>query len=152
MKKLLLILTVVAFATSANAQELGLRFNGGGKNFGSGIAIDGIFELGQFSRIHADVVFFDGGIGAEALYNFVHQPLPVELAGLNWYAGAGLAFNAGNSFFNAGVNVEAGLEYDFRTEFNLPFTISMDYRPTLWIIESTQFNFGGFGVNLRYCF
>ena len=48
---LLAIITIVtAGALTSNAQELGIRF--GGTNSNGGVAIDGVFEAGRFSRIH----------------------------------------------------------------------------------------------------
>jgi hypothetical protein len=28
----------------------------------------------------------------------------------------------------------------------------LDYRPTFWIVEETDFDAGGFGLNIRYVF
>ena len=51
--------------------------------------------------------------------------------------------------FFLGVSGEIGIEYHFDT---VPIAIGLDYRPTFWIIEETDFDAGGFGLNIRYVF
>ena len=63
--RLLAILAiVVGGALSSNAQEVGIRF--GGTNGAGGAAVDAIFSAGEFSRIHADLGFYKGGVGIDA--------------------------------------------------------------------------------------
>jgi len=65
MKKILLTIFVVAgFFQLSQAQEVGIRFDDA---FGGHYAVDGVFGLGKFSRIHANVSFGNDGIGVEAL-------------------------------------------------------------------------------------
>ena len=56
----------LVLAFNSQAQELGLRF---GNVNGNNVALDGVFALGDFSRIHADVRFGNGGVGIDALWN-----------------------------------------------------------------------------------
>jgi len=140
MKKLILLLTVFV-SLSANAQEIGIRF---GEVSGNNIAVDGVFDLNG-SRIHANVSFGDG-IGLDALWDFVYKPLSNE--SINWYAGVGPSVYFGDDFF-LGVSGEIGLEYIFD---GVPIVIGLDYRPTFWIVENTEFEWGGFGLNVRYRF
>ena len=87
MTKILAIVAILAAGVlSSNAQEVGIRF--GGTNGAGGAAIDGIFGLGDFSRIHADLGFYKGGVGIDALWDFLHKPLGGE--SFNWYLGVGL--------------------------------------------------------------
>jgi len=68
MKKLYLILIIgLSTCTFSRAQELGVRF---GDISGGNAAIDGVFSLGKFSRIHADVSFGNSGVGIGALLEF----------------------------------------------------------------------------------
>ncbi len=143
-KKLVLISTLAVFTiglTKVNAQEIGIRFGDalGNKN---SIAIDGIIGLGKFSRVHVDVSF-GNGVGIELLADFIYKPLGGE-AGLYWYVGAGPALFLGDPFI-LGISGEIGLEY----RFSFPMSLSADYRPTLVIIEDTDFK-NGFGLNVRY--
>jgi hypothetical protein len=144
MKRLLLI---VIFAFSAvyfaNAQEIGIRF--GGVNGGGGAAIDGVFETG-IGRVHADLGFYHGGLGIDALWDFVYKPLSGEA--FNWYLGVGPTMTIGETFW-LGACGEAGLEYRFN---NVPVSLSFDWRPTLWIVEETRFGADSFGLNVRYIF
>ena len=142
MKKLFILFAALIFITSAmSAQELGLRF---GKATGGNVAIDGIFPLFGWSRVHGDVSFGDG-VGIDLLWDFVYQPLGGEA--FNWYAGVG-AFTFLGDPFALGVAGELGLEY----RFQFPMSLSLDWRPTFRIVENTNFDAGGFGLNVRYIF
>ena len=63
MKKVLLTIFVVTSSFQVNqAQEVSIRF---GDLFGGHYAVDGVFRLGEFSRIYADVSFGNDSVGAE---------------------------------------------------------------------------------------
>ena len=143
MKKFLLILSIlIAFATVSSAQELGVRF---GDVSGGNVAVDGIIGIGSWSIIHADISFGDG-VGIDALWDFIYQPISGEA--FYWYAGVG-AFTFLGSDFALGTAGELGLEYKFN---NAPISISADWRPYLQIIDNTYFHAGSFGLNVRYVF
>ncbi len=141
------ILAVFAFVVCAgltsNAQELGIRF--GGTNSHGGAAIDAVFGVGQFSRIHADLGIYKGGVGIDAVWDFLYKPLGNEA--FNWYLGVGPSTYIGDDF-ELGVSGEIGLEY----RFNIPLALGLDWRPTFWIIDETKFGAGSFGLNVRYVF
>ena len=144
MKKVLLALALIAGTISfTNAQELGVRFG----NISAGnVAIDGVFSTGQFSRIHADVSFGSGGVGIDALWDFLYRPLGDEA--FNWYAGAGVFTFIGDDF-DLGIIGEIGLEYRFKS---VPLALGLDWRPYLKIIDETSFGADGFGLNVRWVF
>ncbi len=144
MKKVLITLALIAGTISfTNAQELGVRFG----NISAGnVAIDGIFSTGQFSRIHADVSFGGGGVGIDALWDFLYRPLGDEA--FYWYAGAGVFTFIGDNF-DLGIIGEIGLEYRFKA---VPIALGLDWRPYLKIIDETKFGADGFGLNVRWVF
>jgi len=143
MKKLLFIALIsLAMTGFAGAQELGVRF--GDISSANNFAIDGIFSSGKFSRIHADLSFGDGGVGVDALWDFIYKPLGVE--SFNWYLGAGPYIRIDEPFW-LGVAGEVGLEYKFK---GAPIALGLDWRPSVSIIEETDFHPGGFGLNIRY--
>ncbi|MBI1315590.1 outer membrane insertion C- signal [bacterium] len=142
MKKLFLNLCLIVSA-GLSAQEVGIRF---GNVSGNNVAVDGVFSVGDWSRIHANASFGDG-LGLDALWDFVDKPIGGEA--FSWYAGVGPSMYAGNELFLLGASGEIGLEYHFNT---VPFALGLDYRPTFWILEETEFEFGGFGLNVRYVF
>ena len=144
MKRFVLCLFILASFHSARSQELGLRF---GSNVGSDVAIDGVFALGQFSRIHADVSFHDG-VGIEALWNPLFRPLTADVPGLHWYLGVGPWVFIGDPF-SFGAAGEIGLEYRFS---EVPIAIGADWRPTLRIIDDTDMFWDRFGLNIRWVF
>jgi hypothetical protein len=144
MRKVYLILLFLLVACSYSySQEIGVRV--GNVSAGS-VAIDGIFSVSKFSRVHADISFGDGGVGIDALWDFLYKPLNGE--NFNWYLGAGPYIQIDDPFW-LGVAAEAGLEYRFS---GAPIALGIDWRPALSIVEETKFHFEGFGVNVRYVF
>ncbi|MEC3907920.1 hypothetical protein VOI54_12895 [Tamlana sp. 2201CG12-4] len=140
MKNLLLgIFTMLSVAL--NAQEIGIRF---GQVSGNDVAVDGVFDLNG-SRIHANVSFGDS-VGLDALWDFVYEPIGDD--GFHWYAGVGPSAHIDDKFLLGGSG-EIGAEYVFN---DVPIVIGIDYRPTFWIIEDTDFEWGGFGLNVRFRF
>ncbi len=138
MKKILFTILILAgFIQFNHAQEIGIRI---GDAVGGHYAIDGILSLPGFGRIHADVSFGDG-VGVEALWDFIYQPL----GEFSLYVGAG-AFAFLGDPFQLGVSGEIGLEY----HFDFPIAVGVDWRPSFRIVEDTNFSASGFGVNVRY--
>lgn len=144
MKQLKILSIVILLFAAGNfdlrAQEVGIRF---GDFYGNNVAIDGIFALGEFSRIHADVSFGGNGLGIDALWNPIYDDIPDT--DLQWYAGFGPALYLGDDF-RFGVAGEVGAEYAFS---DVPITIGLDFRPYLFLIEETEFR-AGFGLNVRW--
>lgn len=136
---ILTMLTIGSF-TGLQAQEVGIRF---GDFYGNNVAIDGVFALGEFSRIHADVSFGGNGLGIDALWNPIYDDIPDT--DLQWYAGFGPALYLGDNF-RFGAAGEVGAEYAFS---DVPITIGLDFRPYLFLVEQTEFR-AGFGLNVRW--
>lgn len=147
MKKLLILLSFMAFGTiTANAQELGIRF---GDVTGGDVAVDAIFATGKFNRIHADVSFGNGGLGVDALWDFLYRPINIDQEeGFYWYVGAGPSVFLNDPFFLSAMS-EVGAEYRFS---DVPLSLSIDWRPTLVLVENTDFVTNFFGFNARYVF
>lgn len=142
-RQLFFILTLVTGTLlTSNAQEIGIRF--GGTNSHEGAAIDGIFNSGKFNRIHADLGVYSGGIGIDALWDFINKPLGDEA--FNWYLGVGPSIFIGNSPL-FGASGEIGIEYHFKAA---PIAVGLDLRPTFWLIDETRISAGSFGLNIRY--
>jgi hypothetical protein len=141
MKKTFILIIFCFSYYFINAQELGIRF---GKVAGNDVAIDAVFSAGEFSRIHADLSF-GHGLGLDALYDFIYKPLG---SGFSWYVGAGPTMLIDDPFF-LGISGELGLDYHFE---KVPISISGDWRPTFYIIEDTDFDADGFGINVRWVF
>ena len=140
-KGLTLIAALMLITTIASAQEVGIRW---GDVTGGDVAVDAVFSLGKFSRVHGDISF-GNGVGVDLLWNFIYRPIGGEA--LNWYAGVG-PYAVFDDPFTLGVVGELGLEY----RFNFPISVSADWRPSFQIIDNTDFHAGGFGLNVRYIF
>jgi len=141
-KALFFVLLFTSISSYSFSQELGVRV---GNTTAGNVAIDGVFSVSKFSRIHADLSF-GNGVGIDALWDFLYRPLSDEA--FNWYLGAGPYIQIDDPFW-LGAAFEAGLEYRFT---GAPITLGIDWRPRLSIIETTDFHFDGFGVNVRYVF
>lgn len=144
MKKLLFFaLLTFGIFVSSNAQELGVRF---GDVTGGNVALDALFTTSDFSMVHADVSFGNGGVGVDLLWDFVYRPLG-DIP-MNWYLGAGPVAFVGNDFILGGAG-ELGLAYKIP---DVPISISADWRPTFVLIDTSTFVGDRFGLNLRYVF
>lgn len=139
--KILLILTIISTgAVASNAQEIGARF---GDISGGNIAVDGIFGIGKYNRLHADVSF-GTGIGGDILWDFLYRPLGD--ATVNYYVGIGPYIWVNDPLW-LGAVAEIGLEYRFDS---LPIAIGADWRPAFSLIEKTGFHTSSYGINVRY--
>lgn len=136
-------LLCVGLALESEAQEVGIRF---GNFSGNNVAVDGVFALGDFSRIHANVSFGGGGVGIDALWHPLFRP--VGNSDFNWYAGFGPSLFLGDPF-SLGAAGEIGIEYAIA---DVPITIGADWRPVFVIVENTRFTGDGFGFNIRWRF
>lgn len=137
MKKFIVLIMFAFIGFTTYAQEIGVRF---GEVLGNNVALDM-----KFGRLHADVSF-GNGVGVELLWDLLYGPLGSEA--LNYYVGLGLSALIDDPFW-FGISAEAGLEYRFS---GIPIVIGADWRPTFFIIEESEFDAGGFGVNIRWVF
>ncbi|MHA7130432.1 outer membrane insertion C- signal [Algoriphagus namhaensis] len=137
------VLLFIGLTMESNAQELGIRF---GNFSGNNVAVDGVFALGDFSRIHANVSFGGGGVGIDAIWHPLYRP--VGNSDFMWYAGFGPSLFLGDPF-SLGAAGEIGIEYPIR---DVPITIGADWRPVFVLIEDTNFAADGFGLNIRWRF
>ncbi|GMQ25348.1 hypothetical protein Aoki45_20300 [Algoriphagus sp. oki45] len=133
----------VALTIQSQAQELGLRF---GNVNGNNVALDGVFALGDFSRVHANLSFGNDGVGIDALWNPVYDN--IADSDFKWYAGFGPSLFLADDF-RFGVAGEIGAEYLFT---DVPITLGLDWRPYFILVEETTFDAGGFGLNIRWRF
>lgn len=143
MKKVVLLFAFLLVGFAGYSQELGIRF---GDVLGNDVAIDGMFKAGKAQRIHANLSFGDERVGAEVLWHLLYKPLGGE--SFHWYVGVGPSALLGNQF-KLGASGEIGLEYRFNS---VPLAMGVDWRPTLFIVDETDFSSRGFGFNVRYVF
>jgi len=140
---LVLFFAVAASIQKSNAQEVGIRF---GNFYSNNVALDAVFGLGQFSRVHADLSFGGNGVGLDALWNPIYRP--VSTSDFNYYLGFGPSFYFGDPFA-FGVAGEIGIEYAFE---GVPIVIGADWRPNFRLVEDTDFLADQFGLNIRWRF
>lgn len=146
MKKSILIITISLISSFTFSQELGFRL---GQVTASDAAIDAIFSTGQFNRIHANLSFGGGGMAVDTLWDFLYRPFKIEdEEGFFWYVGAGPSMYINDPFLLSAMS-EVGVEYRFE---DVPISLGFDWRPTLVIVEQTDFVVDFFGFNARYVF
>ena len=144
MKRIFLVVAIASLTYSGYGQEIGARF---GDVVGNNVAVDAMFSTGKYNRLHADVSF-GSGVGAELLWDFLYRPFAIENEAFNWYVGVGPSVLFDDPFL-LGFSGEIGTEYRFD---GVPIALGIDWRPTFYIIEDTDFHWGGFGFNARYIF
>jgi hypothetical protein len=145
MKRIIIITSFLFSTCFVKGQELGLRF-GNVSGDANNVAIDGIFSLGEFSRVHADLSL-GHNVGLDMLWDFINKPLGTT-EGLTYYIGAGPFLIFSDPFYFGAVG-EIGLEYKFS---EAPIALGLDWRPYMPIIQDFDFYGGGFGLNVRYIF
>lgn len=141
MKKLIILLIFTICAT-VSAQEIGIRL---GSFYKSNVAIDGIVNFEDNTRLHGNITFGDG-IGADLLYDFTVEKLAIKKLDFQYYFGMGLSTFIGDPF-TLGINGETGIEYLFK---KTPITIGVDWRPQVNILTKTSLEILQFGFNVRY--
>jgi len=90
----LALLGILCSIKTAHAQEIGARFGDALGNKGS-VAIDAVFSLGKFSRVHSDISF-GNGVGVEVLWDFIYRP--ISDSPINYYIGFGPSLYLGDPF------------------------------------------------------
>ncbi|MBL7971862.1 MAG: hypothetical protein JNL03_10110 [Prolixibacteraceae bacterium] len=156
MKKLLFVLLIalfLGFESKAQDYNTGIGLRGG---WGTGLtvkhflnqkaAVEGILD----SRWH--------GIGITGLYE-IHTPA-FDVDRLNFYYGVGghigfwdgkhyRDYNDDTNYTVIGVDGILGLEYNFK---EIPFNLSIDWKPAFNITQSSGFYGDGGAISIRYIF
>jgi len=156
---MILTLTLVvsmagALCAQADGKAIGLRLGGG---FGYGAEISYQQPLNKVNRLEVDLGMNSWGFGLNGIYQWVWD-LSDLADGFNWYAGVGAGigsynFNYANnqntpSDFGIGVLGQVGLEY----QFEIPLTLSVDYRPGIFVVPALHGTYDGICIGARYRF
>lgn len=154
MKKVLLLLVVslcVSSSVFAQVQDkaIGVRFGYGGE-------ISYQQPLSKANRLELDLGINSYGFGLSAVHQWVWNLS--ELAdGFNWYVGIGGAIGSYNYDKNPlntrnNLNVaflgQIGIEYNF----DIPFQLSLDYRPGFYLLNGFYPTYDGICLAARYRF
>lgn len=154
MKRFLLIAAlVITTVFAANAQGGNGYRNAIGVRGGYGAEVSYQRYLVPQGRIEGTLGVNRYGFSVEGVYQWMFD-FPASTAGIwQWYAGVGVGtgvwsvkdFDAGFCF---GVLGQIGIEYSF----NIPLMLSLDYRPGIYFVPATSFDWTGFALGIRYCF
>jgi len=159
MKKIIFTLAlVVSMVSVLKAQEdnkaIGLRL---GSGFGGGAEISYQQPLSKDNRMELGLGLNSWGFGLNGVYQWVWD-LSDLADGFNWYAGVGAGIGSYNfnyatnthapSDFSLGVLGQVGIEY----RFDIPLTLSLDYRPGIYLVPSFNGSYDGICIGARYRF
>lgn len=152
---------LISFSVSAQDYKMGIGLRGG---LAQGLTIKPTLGDGKAVDIIAATRW--QGWNITGLFE-IHNPA-FDLEGMTWYYGGGghIGFWQGytghpwfwrldqinRSYTVIGVDGVIGLEYDFRTLGNIPFTASIDYKPAFNIIGHSGFWGDGGALSIRYVF
>ena len=122
-----------------NTIELGFRVSSSEDH---SVSLDGIIPFASNS-VHANL-FLGDGLGTALVYDLkLHL-----LEGFYGYLGGGGGTNIGDEF-SLVILGEIGFGYAF---YELPLSLSLDYRPQIDLINGDDFDIAGVGFNIRYRF
>jgi len=159
MKKMFLTIAFIAVITGALSAQadnkaIGLRL---GSGFGYGAEISYQQPLSKSNRLEVDLGLNSWGFGLNGVYQWVWDLSDLG-DGFNWYAGVGggigtYNFNYGtdrnaNRDFSIGVLGQVGIEY----KFEIPLTLSLDYRPGIYVVPTFNGTYDGICLGARYRF
>ena len=149
MKKILAIavaLTAFMAVAAAQPRALGVRFGSPSFNPGFGAELSYQHGLGTTNFIEFDLGWSTAGINGTASWDYIIAEFG---GGFNFYAGPGANLGLVGDYFFVGALAQVGLEYQFGT---IPFNVSLDWRPTFYLIPETRFSPSGVALSLRYRF
>ncbi|MBQ3174597.1 MAG: hypothetical protein IJB58_01330 [Bacteroidales bacterium] len=154
MKRFLLVAVLSILSLSAaNAQGGNGYRNAIGIRGGYGAEVSYQRYIIPEGRIEATMGANRYGFSVEGMYQWMFD-FPASTAGIwQWYAGAGLGMGGwtNDDFkhgFAVGVLAQIGIEYSF----NIPLMLSLDYRPGIYFVPNTSFDYTGLALGVRYCF
>lgn len=139
-------IAVISVSAQAYKTGIGAKFytgNGsvGGLNIKHSIAAD--------KAIEGSLLFYNGGIGVEGLYEFQGAINPVD--GLSYFVGGGGLIGSGggngkNSGLTFALRLTGGVDYKFA---DAPISVSLGFDPFFYLAPSTGSNLA-LGLGLRY--
>ena len=145
MKKLLLVLVAVVFASSAFAQDyknsIGLRLG-----WGAEVQYERHFSAENYLEANLGLNGFGRDLFVNATYNWNCCEWDWTPSVGKWFLSAGVGASLGIWGFNA---FDLGVAGDvaFGLRFNKPVTLSLDYRPTIYFLQS-NWTGGLYGIAL----
>lgn len=152
MKKLILIFVAVmgfAFAASAQNDNLGIRF-GGGQGYNAELSWQ--HGIGS-NRLETDLGWANYKDASSFTLTSIYQFVFGISDNFGWYVGPGvnlgLSSSEGETYFGLALAGQIGIEYNFSS---IPLQLSLDGRPRLNLIPSTNFGWGNFAFGIRYRF
>jgi len=157
MKKLLVVMMVLAVAVAAFAQEKDTRMDAGIR-LGVRYGVSGRMFMGD-NAIQALITMRNSGVILTGMYQW-HKPLEIgEIENLSWYFGGGahvgyysLGDWVARNDLALGIDAVAGVEYDLETLISFPLKVSLEYKPSFDILGGWAGSFADFALSAHYAF
>ncbi len=141
MKKLIVVLVAaLAFTVAASAQPRAIGIRGA-----YGVDLSYQHSLGAQNFAELDLGLSSYGFNLSGVYDIVFA----NQGDFNFYAGPGATVSIGNGYFLAGLSGQVGAEWNVPS---LPIQLSLDWKPTFYLIGVQSFSWEGFALGIRYRF
>ena len=151
MKRTLIILTVIFFATVSTVSAQDYRFAAGVRLSNQTPTLNNAVSVKYFATDRTaieGIISFGSRFGVGGLLE-IHRPFSTP--GLSWFYGGGayLGFESEPSETFFGPTGIIGLDYKFT---NIPLNLSIDWKPELDIIPAVNFVPDAFALSVRFTF
>ena len=150
MKKILLLVVAVVFATSAFAQDyknsIGLRLGNGAE-----VQYERHFSAKNYLEVNGGLYGFGNSFFGNATYNWNCCEWDWTPNAGKWFLSAGVGASLGMWAKHFQVGVAGNVAFGIR--FNKPVTLSLDYRPTVFFLGNAWGDgFANVGLTCTYNF
>jgi hypothetical protein len=149
MKKFLLAIVAMICVAGVSAQDyknsIGLRIG-----YGAEVQYERHFSADNYLEANLGLYGFGNVFDVNATYNWNCFEWDWTPSAGTWFlsAGVGGSVALGPKYFNVGVTGDVA----FGIRFNKPVTLSLDYRPTIYLLKNWGSGFAGVGITCTYNF
>lgn len=146
-KVIIVVLSVLMFGAALSAQPRAIGLRGG---YGAEISYQ--HNLGSANFLEADLGLVGKDFYLSGIYDFSFAKKGI----FNFYGGPGATVgfwnNGENTELSLGIAGQIGTEVDLESYISFPLVVSLDWRPTFYLVGASGFAWSGFALGLRYAF
>ncbi len=147
-KVIIVVLSVLMFGVALSAQPRTIGLRGG-----YGVEISYQHDLGSANFLEADLGLVGGGdFYLTGIYDYSFAQRGI----FSFYGGPGATVgfwdNGESTELSLGIAGQIGTEVDVEPYISLPVRLSLDWRPTFYLVGASGFAWSGFALGVRYIF
>ncbi len=147
-KAIIVVLSVLMFGVALSAQPRTIGLRGG-----YGVEISYQHDLGSTNFLEADL----GLVGGSNFYlTGIYDYSFAQRGIFSFYGGPGATVgfwdNGESTELSLGIAGQIGTEVDVEPYISLPVRLSLDWRPTFYLVGASGFAWSGFALGVRYIF